>query len=534
MPNLVIELETEREKTAPSDLKPHTALFRPVVSPISRFVFLLGIASLLIHFPGRNQYGFFRDELYYIACGNHLAFGYVDQPPLIALIARLSSLAFRNTMSGFRFLPALAGACMVLLTGWMARELGGGRFAQALACVAVLLAPLYLAFGSFLSMNAFEPLFWMTCTYILVCILKGSDERLWLLFGAVAGTGLQNKHTMLMFGFSVVIGMMLTPDRKYLRTKWFWFGGMLALAIFLPNLVWEAKHHWPQLECVRNCQRLKNAPVGTLRFLGEQILFLNPVAFPAIAAGLTWLFLSKRGKQFRSLGWAYLVVIAVVRILNGKTYYPMPFYAILLATGGVALETLLLGSRKWLRPAYLAMLVVSGLVMLPFDVPVLPVEMVMRYQNLISLQKTVKMERDSQGEFHQLYADMFGWESMVATVANAYHHLSPPDQKHCAILAGNYGEAGAIDLLGAKYGLPTAISGHNNYYFWGMNGYSGEVVMLFGQRAEVTKTMFGAVEQVATISSRFAAPAENHLPVYVCRRPKAPLPALWPSLRYFE
>jgi 4-amino-4-deoxy-L-arabinose transferase-like glycosyltransferase len=411
MPTLLIEVETETLETALGNLQPPTTFFRPSVSPISRLVFPLAMASLLIHFLGRNQYGFFRDELYYIACGNHLAFGYVDQPPLIALVARLSSWAFGNTMWGFRLLPALGGAATVLLTGWMTRELGGGRHAQVLACVTVLLAPLYLAFGSFLSMNAFEPLFWTSCAYILIRILKGCDHRLWLLFGAVAGVGLQNKHTMLMFGLAVLIGLMLTPARKHFRTKWFWFGGILAFLIFLPNLVWEAQHHWPQIECVRNCQRLKNTPISTLRFLGEQILFLNPVALPAIAAGLIWLFLSKNGKQFRSLAWAYLVVIAAVRMLNGKTYYPMPFYAFLLAAGGVALETLLLGNRKWLRPAYLTALVASGLVMLPFDVPLLPVEMLIRYQNLISVQNIVKMERDSGGEFHQLYADMFGWET---------------------------------------------------------------------------------------------------------------------------
>src|SRR5271157_6087239 len=345
MAELLIPTETEEIDLSQVSHELLAAPPRPKPLPLARLVFLFATASLLLHFLGRERYGFFRDELYYIACGNHLAFGYVDQPPLIAVIARLSSLVFGNTISGFRFFPALASAGLVLLTGWMTREFGGGRFAQTLASFAVLLAPIYLAFGSFLSMNAFAPLFWMICACILVRILKGGDERLWLLFGAVAGVGLQNKHTMLLFGFAMVAGMILTRDWKRLTSKGLWLGGLLAFVIFLPNLIWEAHHNWPQFEVVRNCQRLKNTPVGGLRFFGEQILFLNPVALPVIAAGLAWLLLSKREKRFRAVGWAFLIVIIVVMTLHGKSYYPVPFYSILLAAGSVALE-MLLENRK--------------------------------------------------------------------------------------------------------------------------------------------------------------------------------------------
>lgn len=534
MAELLMPTETEEIDASQASHEPLTAPPRPKPLPLARLVFLFTAASLLLHFLGRERYGFFRDELYYIACGNHVAFGYVDQPPLIAVIARLSSLVFGNTISGFRFFPALASAGLVLLTGWMTREFGGGRFAQTLASFAVLLAPIYLAFGSFLSMNVFEPLFWVICACILVRILKGGDQRLWLLFGAVAGAGLQNKHTMLMFGFAVIAGMTLAGDGKYMRTKWFWLGGLLALVIFLPNLVWEAQHNWPQIEVVHNARTIKNNPVSWMSYLGEQILFLNPVALPIVGAGLAWLFLSKKEQRFRALGWAFLIVLVVVKVLQGKAYYPMPFYPILLAAGGVAFGSLPLDWRKCLRPGFLGLLAISGLLMLPFGVPVLPLETLLRYQKLISLENAVQVEHDSAGELDQLYADMFGWDSMTATIANVYHGLSVTDQAQCAILAGNYGEAGAIDLLGTKYGLPRAISGHNNYYFWGPQGHTGEVVILFGQNAESIKTMFGSVERVAIISDAHAVAAENHLPVYICRRPKAPLTQIWPSLRYFE
>lgn len=537
MRNLLIFIAT---MTQPTMNKPATEsrsraseTFSSKLSPVSQPAFLCALAALVLHFLSRNHYGFFRDELYYIACGNHLAFGYVDQPPLIAVIARVSSVLFGTSLSAFRFLPAVAGACLVLLTGWMTRELGGGRFAQLLASVAVLLAPIYLAFGSFLSMNAFEPVLWAACACILVRILKGGDECLWLLFGAVAGIGLQNKHTMLVFGFALVLGLMLACGWKHFRSRAFWLGGVLAFVIFLPNLLWEAHHNWPQIEVVRNGQHLKNAPVGIWQFVGEQVLFVNPVAVPVIVMGLGWLLFSKSEKRFRAIGWAFPVVLIVVMALHGKSYYPVPFYSILFAAGGVALESFL-PNRYRLCRNYMAILAVSGLVMLPFGAPILPLETLLRYQNSIPLENVVKMERDSAGDVHQLYADMLGWEDVVSTVASVYHHLPPSDQKNCVILAGNSGEAGTIDLLGGKLGVPKAISAHNNYYLWGTNGHSGQVVILFGQHAESTKATFGSVERVATISHGHAVAAENNVPVYVCRQPKVSLAELWPSLRYFE
>ena len=506
----------------------------PLSSSISPFLVFLALAGLLLHVAGSGRYGFFRDELYYIACGDHLAWGYVDQPPLIAVIARLSGFLLGTSLSDYRFFPALAGACLVLLTGGMAHELGGGRFAQILAGTAILLMPGQLAFGSFLSMNAFEPVFWMTSTLLLIRILKGGDERLWLLFGALAGIGLLNKHTTLLFGFSVVMGLLLAGQAAHLRSKWPWLGGLLALGIFLPNLVWEAQHNWPQIEVVLNAQRFKNTPVSFWQFLGEQILFLNPIAFPVVAAGLGWLLFAEAGKRFRCLGWTFLLVIGTVMALKGKTYYPLPVYPLAIAAGGVALGTALATPRhKWLKAAYLTALVVSGAGMLPYTVPVLPVETLLRYQSLIPLARTVKTERDSDGNLHQLFADMFGWENMAATVAEVYQSLSPADRAQCAIVAGNYGEAGAIDFFGARLGLPKAISGHNSYYLWGTHGHTGEVVILFGEHAESMKMMFRRVQQAATISNPYAAAAEKFLPVYVCRSPKTPLTVIWSVWKFY-
>jgi len=254
---------------------------------------LAGLAGvkLVLQLAGVNHYGVFRDELYYMACGEHLAWGYVDQPPLIAFIAWFARHAFGNSLLAIRILPVLAGAAVVFLTGVLAREFGGGRFAQFLAAATILFAPAYLAFDSFLSMNAFEPLFWLLCAWIAVRIVNGASQKWWLAFGAIAGLGLENKHSMLVFGFGIVVGLMLAGEFRQFRLKWIWIGGLIAFALFLPNLLWEARHGWPQIEVVRSGQLYKNVPLSPLRFLGEQVLFLGPLSTPVWLGGLLWCFL---------------------------------------------------------------------------------------------------------------------------------------------------------------------------------------------------------------------------------------------------
>ena len=492
----------------------------------------LALAKLLLQFTGINHYGFFRDELYYMACGEHLAWGYVDQPPLIALVAWIARHLFGSSLFAIRLLPAITGAAVVFITGCLAREFGGGRFAQFLSATAILLAPAYLAFDTFFSMNAFEPLFWMLCAWIAVHIVKGATPKWWLAFGVVAGFGLENKHTMLVFGFAIVAGLLLAGEWELFRSKWIWMGGLIALAIFVPNLIWESQHGWPQFEVVRNAQQFKNVPVSVPEFLFEQMLFLHPLSLPIWMGGLGWLFFSKKGKRYRFLGWAYLIVLACVIALDGKTYYVLPVYPMLMAAGGVALESFLTTAHfsRHLKAAYPALLIVGGLITAPFGVPLLPVETFLRYSQALPYA-SVKTERDATVALPQLYADMFGWEDMAATVSRVYHALPQAEQQGCAILTGNYGEAGAIDYYGPKLGLPKAISGHNSYFYWGPRNYSGECVILFGDNAETTKKLFGDVQQVATITNRYAMPGEQNLPVYLCRKPSAPLAELWPQFK---
>jgi hypothetical protein len=266
----------------------------------------------------------------------------------------------------------------------------------------------------------------------------------------------------------------------------------------------------------------------------EQALFLHPVSLPVWAGGLAWLFFSRGGKRFRFLGWAYLIIIGIFILLHGKTYYPLPFYPVLMAAGGVGLERATesqFGGGRRLRMAFTCLLILGGLATVPFGVPMLPVDTFLRYAGTLPSSAMVKTEKDATVPLPQLYADMFGWENMATTIAGVYNSLPASERSDCAILAGNYGEAGAIDHYGPALGLPKSISGHNSYFYWGTRGYSGSCVILFGERANENKNFFGDVRQVATITDPHAMGVEQNVPVYLCHKPIAPLSVLWPRFQ---
>src|SRR5215472_10725613 len=243
-------------------------------------VFFTTIA-LLVHVLTSGRYGYFRDKLYYIACGRHLAFGYVDQPPLSILLLRVSQLFLGDSLFAIRLMPGLAGAGIVALTGIIARGMGGRAWAIALACAATFSALFYLAIGNFFSMNALEPLFWMGLVYLLVRIINGGAPTLWLWFGALLGFGIENKHSTIFFAAAVLVALLITPERRHFAQKWIWLGGLIAFAIALPNLVWEARYHWPTYELLNNIAHSnKNVALSPVEFIAQQIDFMNPATLP--------------------------------------------------------------------------------------------------------------------------------------------------------------------------------------------------------------------------------------------------------------
>ncbi len=494
-------------------------------------VMALAAIELIFHLATLPGYGIFRDELYYLACGRHLAWGYVEFPPLIAVLTRAVTAVLGESLFAVRLLPALAGAALVLLAAMIARELGGGRFAQGLAALAVMVAPGWMSIDHILNTNAFDPLFWGGCAWCAIRALKTDDSRYWLGFGAVAGLGLLNKHAMLFFGFGIVGGLLLTPARRVFRRPNFWIGGALAALLFLPHVLWQIRLGWPTLEFLQNAVKYKNAILTPWQFLGAQLL-LTGAAVPVWLAGLYFYLFDGRGRSYRALGLAYLIISVTLFALRGKGYYLLPAYPMLLGAGGVMLERALQERRwKWIKPALVSAMLVLAAISAPLAVPLLPVETFIRYAAALGIQNTE--ERHEMGRLPQFYADMFGWRNMAEQVAAVYRGLTPEDRAKTAIFAQNYGEAGAIDYYGPRLGLPHAISGHNNYFLWGPGNIEPQVVIVIGGNPADARTVFADVRAAGVIAEPNAMPYENNLTIWVCRQPRIPLRQAWPKVKKY-
>jgi hypothetical protein len=493
----------------------------------------LGTAKLFLHLAVSGRYGYFRDELYYIVCGERLAFGYVDHPPLTPLFALVSRLLFGDSLQGLRLFPALAGAATVVLAGLLARKLGGGRPAQALAAVSVLCAGVILNFGYLLTNNGFDILFWTLAAYLLAVILKDDRPRLWTAFGLVTGIALQNKYSIAFFIAALGAGFLLTSARSQLRSGRLWAGVAVAFAVFLPNLLWQIRHGLPFIELNRNAVAYKNAVLSPLQFLGGQIREILPFAFLVLLIGLFYFLLAPEMKPLRVFGWAYIALLVFFILSGGKPYYIAAVYPTMLAGGAAGLERWSSRpKRRWLVPAFLVLIVLTGAAAAPFAVPVLPVGKLVRYGQSLGIAPTAG-ERQTMGPLPQHFADQFGWTELTETVAGIYRGLSDAERSVCGIYAQNYGEASAINVLGRKLGLPWAASGHNNYWLWGTAPGRGEVMIIIGGRAEDHRKSYREVVEAARQASAYAMPYESDLPVFLCRGPKVTLADVWPGLRRY-
>jgi 4-amino-4-deoxy-L-arabinose transferase-like glycosyltransferase len=480
-------------------------------------------------------YGIFRDELYYIVCGRHLAWGYVDQAPMVAVQARVAELLFGfHHLALFRLISAIAGGVKLLLTGLLAWALGGKRMAQILAMIAVLIAPVYLGIDSFLSMNSFEPVFWMGCMLAVILMARGASPRWWIAFGLLGGLGLLNKPSIAFFLLALLIALLLTPQRRLLWSRWALAAVALILLISLPYALWQVHHHFPTLEWLQNVNHShKNVKLGPLSFIGAQIMMLHPISIFLLLPGLIWLFVAKSARGFHWIGIMYLVLLAIMIHLYAKDYYVAPVYAVMFAAGALAWQTAFSHSRKtaWLLPAWCVVLVILGAMTLPMAIPVLPPYTWIRYTHALHLTSE-NTETAATGPLPQFYADRFGWQQMVQKVAAVYDSLSPADRAQTAIFGSNYGEAAAVDVLGRKYDLPPAISGHQNYFFWGPRGYTGQIMIVIDSDdtyAHLTQ-LFQSVQVVAHTYNAFGMPFENRS-IFLCRGLKKPLATLWPKVK---
>jgi hypothetical protein len=486
--------------------------------------------KVLFHLITAGRYGIFRDELYYLATAEHLDWGYVDQPPAIAAFTWFARHAFGDSLLGIRLLPALAGGALVILTAKLAAEMGGRRFAQALSAAAVAIVPILLVMHHWMTMNAFEPLIWVSAAWCVLRALNTRQSRYWFVFGVLIGIGMETKYSVAFFVIGVVIGLLATRERYTLKDRWFWLGALVAFLIFLPNLIWLVRHDFPFLELMRNIRRTDRDVVrGPLAFVADQAQILNPITLPLWTAGFAWLFFSRDGRRWRVLAWTYCAMLVMFIVLHGKNYYLVPAYPMLFAAGAVAFERVSQKRWYWTRAVYAAAIIVAGVALAPLTAPVLSPDGYVRYQQLLGVEPS-RAENQDTGPLPQYFADEFGWEEMTREVARIYNGLSPEDRAKAAIFANNYGEAGAIDFYGPKYGLPKAISNHQSYWLWGPRDYTGEIVIVLGSDGRGDREHFQTVEVAGRAQHPYSR-RDEYFDIFLCRRLTTSLSALWPQIK---
>ncbi len=485
-------------------------------------------------------YGIFRDELYYLVCGRHLAFGYVDQPPLVALQARLSETLFgHDTMWSLRLISGMAGAAKVFLTGVLCWALGGGRRAAALAMLGVLAGGVYLGIDGFLSMNSFDPVFWMLCALALMRIAV-SDSHVevrvwWIVFGLSAGLAFENKDSIAFFLVAMLVALLVTPQRRILANRWFAVAVSLIVLVALPNLLWQIYNHFPTLEWLRSVQASdKDVKLPPLPFFVAQIVTLTPYSVLLWGTGVVWLFFAKAARNFRFLGVFYPIFLALMMWLHAKDYYLVPAYPVFFAAGAVAWFAWAkrIAWRNAVIGVYAAIVAVGLVVFFPLSVPVLPPQQWLDYTEKIHFRP-----KDSENHaailLPQFFADRFGWQDLVEQVSAIYNALPPQERVVTGILASNYGQASAINILGDKDGLPLAISGHQNYWLWGPDGYTGEEMIVINDAS--LDEMNSAYRSCSIVGERnfpYTMPWE-HGPIYLCRGRKTSYQAGWKELMHY-
>ncbi|HXY23159.1 MAG TPA: glycosyltransferase family 39 protein [Candidatus Acidoferrum sp.] len=482
----------------------------------------IAVATIVVHLFTGTRYGFHRDELATLEDSRHLAWGFVAYPPITPFFGRLSLILFGTSLTGFRFFAAVAEAIAVVLTGLMARDLGGKRGAQLVAAAAAV--PVCLGGGALMQYVAFDYLFWVLTAYFVVRLLKSDDPRWWLAIGAAIGLGMLAKYTMGFFTIGLVVGLVLTPARRYLKSKWLWLGVGLSILIFLPNLLWQAQHHFVSLDFLQHIHARDVRQGRTTYFLPDQLRYTLFV-LPLWLTGLYFYLVSAKGARFRMLGWMYVVTLALFVIAKGRGYYMLPGYPMLYAAGSVHgeqwLATIRRSSATIIRALAWTALSANVIVTMLFFMPVSRIN-----------SRLWNIENAGNGDLRE----QLGWEELTQTTAQIRDTLSPDDRAHLGILAGNYGEAGAINLFGPRYGLPRAISGIDSFWQRGYGDPPPQTLIVIGISRGYLDKHFTSCQLAGHTGNQFGVKneeTEDHPDIFVCRGLLQPWPEFWKDFRYY-
>lgn len=484
-------------------------------------VFVSG--KLLLHFltTALTAYGIHRDEFLYLAMGQHLQFWEMDFPPFIAVLANASRWLFGDTLFAIRFSPTLAGACVVALAGLLTREFGGGRFAQGLAMCSLVASGLFLRPSSLFQPVVFDQLWWTLGFFALVKIIQRAESRWWWILGLAGGLGLLTKFSIGFFVLGVAVGLLLTPERKVLATRWPYLALLVALLVGSASIVGQFRLDFPVIMHMADLRSEQLSRVTYGEFVGGQFKMLGPL-FLVVLAGVWALFWGRLLRVFRPLGWACLSAFLLLLFLHGKPYYLGPIYPMLFAAGAATLEGF---PGKPLRIAVICLwilIIAGGVFSLPMGLPILPAPQMARYVAAFAGKDAVTTNRKEVLPLPQDYADMLGWEEQVAAVAQVYKSLPPAKRTNAVLLARNYGEAGALEFFGPRFGLPPKITGLSHPMLWPLPPPGGSnTVVALGIPPEALEQYFSSVKVAYRFDHPWMVTEERNVPICIAENPRA-------------
>jgi 4-amino-4-deoxy-L-arabinose transferase-like glycosyltransferase len=487
---------------------------------------LLAAIRVVLHCLSNGQYGFHRDELQTLDDARHMDWGFVVYPPITPLVGRLELALFGTSLIGFRFFAAVAVSAVMVLAGLIARELGGARREQILAAVAVGISPVSLAQGAVLQYVAFDYLWGVAITYFVVRLLKSDDPRWWLAIGAMLGLGMETRYTMGFLALGLVGAVLLTDARRYLRSAWLWAGVAISVLLFLPNLIWQAQHHFISLEFLSHIHS-RDVRLGRTRgfLLYQALLCVNVVTLFLAVLGLSFFLIRKDGQRYRLLGWTFVVTLVLFYFAKARFYYTAPLYPVLIAAGSAVrgnwLKTLRPAWARSLQTVQWSVLVLGGVAFTLLVVPVAPIGS--KIWNVTA-------------KAHDQFREEVGWDDLAQTVARVYNTLPPEERVRTGILTGNYGEGGALNLYGPALGLPHAMSLTNSFWYRGYDPREPQTVILVGFDLDEGDELFESCQVAAKNTNRFGVVNEesrDHPHILLCHNLRTPWPLYWSTHRRF-
>jgi 4-amino-4-deoxy-L-arabinose transferase-like glycosyltransferase len=490
----------------------------------------IAFPTFVAHLAVANRYDVFRDELYFIVCGRHPSFGYADQPPLVPLLAAAFFGLGHQTWL-LRFPVVLAAAALVFLTVRFARLLGGGGGAAIAAGIAAAAAPMFLGLFSTFNTTVFEPLAWTAIAYALARAALLDDRRALIWSGIVAGVALEAKYALVSWLVALAAGVLFTPERRLFARRELWIGLALMLLIAAPSVAWQAANGWPFIELLRAAGD-KNAAVSPVGFMLNQVVVTNPLFAPLWIAGLAAPFVWRDLARVRFIPIAYVVVTVLTAAGHGKDYYIAAAYPALFAIGGVALELAVRSAAA--RVAYLGAAVALSALIAPLAMPILPPQTLPVYMRSLHFVPQQQEKLFAGTVLPQAFADQLGWRDFVREVGTAFEALPPDVRARTAVLVDNYGEAAAIDIYGSAYGLPAALSGHNQYALWGLRGQEPQHILRVHRQIEAMRPYCRGARSVGTTASPYAMAFENGKAIAFCRELTSRPADFFQGLKFFS